>query len=74
MRLFIFDYFIDNHTSRPTGTWPVALIESIERSEKTTIPDCMKSQLASRCDDMTMEEKRTLILGRALKIRADRIL
>jgi hypothetical protein len=32
MRLLIFDYFIDNHTSRPTGIWPVALIGLIERS------------------------------------------
>lgn len=72
-RLLIFDYFIDNQTSRPTGTWPVALIELIEKSKKTNIPDYMKSRLASQCDDMTMEEKKTLMLGRALKMRADNV-
>ena len=66
-RLLIFDHFINDSTGLSTGTWPVELIEC----KKSNVPECMKSRISTQMNNMTIKEKKTLMLGEALKIRAD---
>jgi hypothetical protein len=72
-RQLIFDYFINDSTGLSTGTWPVELIELIEKNKKSNVPEYMKSRLSTQMNDMSIEEKKTLMLGKALKIRADSV-
>jgi hypothetical protein len=72
-RQLIFDHFINDGTGLSTGTWPLELIELIEKSKKSNVPEYMKSRLSTQMNDMTPEEKKTLMLGKALKMRADSV-
>ena len=41
-RQLIFDHFINDGTGLSTGTWPLELIELIEKSKKSNVPEYMK--------------------------------
>lgn len=72
-RLLIFDHFINDSTGLFTGTWPVELIELIKKNKKSNVPEYMKSRISTQMNNMTIKEKKTLMLGEALKIRADSV-
>jgi len=63
----IFDHFVDDHTSRSTGTWPLALIDLINEHSTPNLTRTVAKRKAVDVDGTSMEDKRKIALGNKLK-------
>ena len=72
-RELIFDHFVDDATCRSTGTWPLDLVELINKHSTPNLGRTIVKRKSLALDALSMEDKRKFNLGNKMKTVANEV-